>query len=250
MTNEGKDRFNMDALDNSQNDKGIQDVLAEADRNRESGTEYANGISGQNSPVKLDRQEVNENGDSTNKLENELKENSETEEIGRGATGLTRNKPSNNHNIQLDLADPESVIHMLETVDLTEEDTEGLLQEAYNMNRKLKEMLRRQENGASPSIGSKSKSNGKAKSKPRQSQDTSSNSSESGSRVGSAFGARKILPPISQEKETSVYAIKLKRSRTNMADTKAVTSEPAVPRSKSSKAIVRKVTTKYTIFSF
>ncbi|XP_046574382.1 uncharacterized protein LOC124282441 [Haliotis rubra] len=43
------------------------------------------------------------------------------------------------------LTDPDALLKQLESVDLTEEDTEELLHEAYKVNMKLKEMLRRQE---------------------------------------------------------------------------------------------------------
>ncbi|XP_048738026.1 uncharacterized protein LOC125652707 isoform X2 [Ostrea edulis] len=45
------------------------------------------------------------------------------------------------------LANPEEVMTMLETVNLTDEDTDVLLQEAYNINKKLKEVLRRRDEG-------------------------------------------------------------------------------------------------------
>ena len=155
------------------------------------------------------------------------------------------NGDKSNEDVNLDLANPDSVLHMLETVDLTEEDTEGLLQEAYNMNRKLKEMLRRQEKEDAASGQPTQKSKPKPKTKPKRTPDSSTSStnssgSGSGSRIGSSFGSRKILPPISGEKETSVYAIKLKRSRTNIVDTRPPVSEaPPPPRSKSSKVSFR-----------
>ncbi|WAR00445.1 hypothetical protein MAR_024817 [Mya arenaria] len=102
---------------------------------------------------------------------------------------------------QLDLSNPDSVIHMLENCDLTEEDTENLLQEAYSMNRKLKEMLRRQD--ADQSASGKTKSQ-KPKPKNKPSQGSSAASSSSGSRVGSSFGSRKILPPIPGETRDGV----------------------------------------------
>ncbi|XP_071103773.1 uncharacterized protein [Haliotis cracherodii] len=43
------------------------------------------------------------------------------------------------------LTDPDALLEQLESVELTEEDTEELLHEAYKVNMKLKEMLRRQE---------------------------------------------------------------------------------------------------------
>ncbi|KAL4227478.1 hypothetical protein ACF0H5_012922 [Mactra antiquata] len=139
---------------------------------------------------------------------------------------------------ELDLADPDSVIHMLETCDLTEEDTEDLLQEAYNMNRKLKEMLRRKEMEGDPS---KSKTKSPNKSKGGASTNGKAPGSEGSSRQGSSFGIRKVLPPIHQAggKETSVYAIQMKRSKTSIQQPKSHYGD-AVPRSKSSKDEVRK----------
>ncbi|XP_052282755.1 uncharacterized protein LOC127879750 isoform X2 [Dreissena polymorpha] len=141
---------------------------------------------------------------------------------------------------QIDLSDPDSVIEMLENVDLTEEDTELLLQEAYSMNRKLKEILRRQEAGAlsgskEPTKSQKSKSKGKM----GTSQGSSTTSSSSGSRVNSSFGARSILPPITGE--TSVYAIKLKRSSTEVP-VKWSTNDLPAQRSRSTKQAPRKET--------
>lgn len=51
------------------------------------------------------------------------------------------------HLYNFNLANPEEITSMLENVDLTDEDTDVLLQEAYNINRKLKEILRRREEG-------------------------------------------------------------------------------------------------------
>lgn len=213
--------------DEARRDEGIQDVLVNAElRDRK------------------ELQSESEHVEVTGKRDNGDLENSETEDFRKRQNGqpeATGDMNNANPDMQLDLADPESVIRMLETVDLTDEDTEGLLQEAYNMNRKLKEMLRRQESGSS-SHCSKSKPKNKPKQKITQDSSTSStNSSEAGSRVGSSFGARKILPPIMGEKETSVYAIKLKRSRTNIVDSKPTFIESSVLRSKSTKPQTRKV---------
>ncbi|XP_062590581.1 uncharacterized protein LOC134252162 [Saccostrea cucullata] len=58
------------------------------------------------------------------------------------SNGLSPNQLYN-----FNLANPEEITKMLENVDLTDEDTDVLLQEAYNINRKLKEILRRREEG-------------------------------------------------------------------------------------------------------
>ena len=47
--------------------------------------------------------------------------------------------------MKLDFIDPETLMKELETVELTEEDTEDLLIEAYRMNMMLKEVLRAQD---------------------------------------------------------------------------------------------------------
>ena len=138
-------------------------------------------------------------------------------------------------NTPVDLSNPEQILQMLETVDLTEEDTEVLLQEAYTMNKKLKEILRRQEKS---NDASKSKSD---KKRPKKFADdftssVSSTSSLSNSRLGSASLRRAVLPPIEKE-STGVYAVKLQRSRTNMADVRQIPSHAMVPRSKSSQKV-------------
>lgn len=221
-------------------DEGIHEVLAKANERAQPVNSSENEVDEQNGHENAKPQDLVESGD------NKVIESSQTEELSRMSSKDVTNGDisQSNADLKLDLTDPESVIQMLETVDLTEEDTEGLLQEAYNMNRKLKEMLRRQEMEALASGATGSKSKPKAKLKPKQAHDSSTsstNSSEPGSRGGSAFGARKILPPISGEKEKSVYAIKLKRSRTNIVDTRATVSEAAVPRSMSTKPEPRKV---------
>ncbi|XP_021345890.1 uncharacterized protein LOC110445549 isoform X2 [Mizuhopecten yessoensis] len=48
-----------------------------------------------------------------------------------------------NEMFQFDLTNPDEVMRMLETVDLSEEDTDVLLEEAYNVNKKLKMMLQK-----------------------------------------------------------------------------------------------------------
>jgi len=137
---------------------------------------------------------------------------------------------------QFDPSDPDSVIHMLETCDLTEEDTETLLQEAYSMNRKLKEMLRRQEDEEQAEKANTTK-NQKPKPKTKSSQNGSAASSSPNSRVNSSFGSRKILPPISGE--ANVYALKLKRSSTQVPESKLIVVD--APRSRSTKPASSKV---------
>lgn len=50
-----------------------------------------------------------------------------------------------NEMFQFDLTNPEEVMRMLESVHLSEEDTDVLLQEAYNVNRKLRMILQKKE---------------------------------------------------------------------------------------------------------
>jgi hypothetical protein len=75
----------------------------------------------------------------------------------RGTTGITENETTMvsestdrtvippNQMFNFDLTNPDEVVKLLESVNLTDEDTDVLLQEAYNVNMKLKEILRRQE---------------------------------------------------------------------------------------------------------
>jgi hypothetical protein len=230
----------MDESEFRTKDGGISDVLSTADK-RENMLEQEKHASQNEVPTGL--------GDHCDKVNDKMTNNGH--EKSKNDTDST-NEPNcgkispTSYTEELDLTDPNSVINMLENVDLTEEDTEDLLQEAYKMNRKLKEMLRRQDDESSdskPKLKSRSKSN--IESRPgngKASASGSAVSSNHGSRNGSSFGIRKVLPPITGEKDTSVYAIKLRRSKTSVQDTKPVMSDPAVPRSKStSKTAIRKV---------
>lgn len=138
--------------------------------------------------------------------------------------------------LDIDLADPERVLQMLETVDLSEEDTEILLQEAYKMNRQLKEILKHQESSSCPPDIQRQKT--KSRLRERQSAIVPSHSeSRSDSRT---FSASRPLPPISQT--TDIYTLKLKRSQTNIPVTNRHSSTN-VERSKSSKGPTRNVST-------
>lgn len=133
----------------------------------------------------------------------------------------------------IDLADPDRVLQMLETVDLSEEDTEFLLQEAYKMNRKLKDMLKHQESSnQQPGSQSCPPDIQRQKIKLKKDKGASASPSHAGPRAESGtFSANKPLPPISS---SDIYAIKLRRSKTNIPITN---SRPTViaERSKSSK---------------
>lgn len=50
-----------------------------------------------------------------------------------------------NEMFQFNLTDPDEILRMLENVELSEEDTDALLQEAYNVNKKLRMMLQKKE---------------------------------------------------------------------------------------------------------
>ncbi|XP_046350735.1 uncharacterized protein LOC124131493 [Haliotis rufescens] len=82
------------------------------------------------------------------------------------------------------LTDPEALLEQLESVELTEEDTEELLHEAYKVNMKLKEMLRRQE----------------AKRRDRLSSAKSAYSTASNSRK---HPGPSVLPPITKKSSAS-----------------------------------------------
>lgn len=137
----------------------------------------------------------------------------------------------------IDLADPDRVLQMLETVDLSEEDTEFLLQEAYKMNRKLKDMLKHQESSnQQPGSQSCPPDIQRQKLKLRKDKGSSASPSHAGPRAESGtFSANKPLPPISS---SDIYAVKLRRSQTNIPITN---SRPTatVERSKSSKGPCR-----------
>lgn len=141
----------------------------------------------------------------------------------------------------IDLADPENVIHMLETVDLTEEDTEILLQEAYSMNKKLKKILRSQEMADTMSKKAKNKS---LKKSPSSGQENtrSSNTASRRTHEGGTFSAQRplTLPPITSDGEpANVYAVNLKRTQTTLPDTKKLATDSASMRLGSSKTAGR-----------
>ncbi|XP_045189911.2 uncharacterized protein LOC123547131 [Mercenaria mercenaria] len=227
-------------------DGGISDVMSAANNGHADGQEFEHV----EEKHETEQSDLTEPGTENGRLD----ENFKTENNGDGEPPNANytNVPDygrispNSYTQELDLTDPKSVIDMLENVDLTEEDTEDLLQEAYKMNRKLKEMLRRQDEQASdskPKLKSKSKSFVESRSVNGQGSMTSSaTSSRDNSRMGSSFGIRKVLPPINAgERETSVYAVKLRRSKTNVQETKPVLSDSAILRSKSStKPTIRK----------
>lgn len=217
-------------------DGGISDVLAEGEK--QSVEQEAPSVVPETTQVKTENESLTGNKETIGNGEQGTSETS-NDEIALGRTS------PRSYSGELDLTDPNSVIQMLENVDLTEEDTEDLLQEAYSMNRKLKEMLRRQEMESSspkPKLKSRSKSNADSYfSNGHGSSPGSASSAGTNSRNGSSFGIKKVLPPISHgEKETSVYTIKLRRAKTNIPEMKT-TSNASVLRTKSSTQSIRKV---------
>ena len=222
-------------------DGGISDVLSTAGK-RENAPEQEN----HESPVRPQSGLGDQQMTDSDKTISNGDEDTENDSTSKKTNDFGKISPTS-YTEEIDLTDPNSVINMLENVDLTEEDTEDLLQEAYKMNRKLKEMLRRQDIDSAeskPKMKSRSKSNMESRSmNGKGSASSSAMSSTQGSRNGSSFGIRKVLPPISAgEKDTSVYAIKLRRSKTSVQDTKPAFSDSAIPRTKTSaKPAIRKV---------
>lgn len=241
--------------DGKRKDGGISDVLVAVDKNetkfkqQKEEISEINGISENNDysdkPMKkLSNESTGSNNSSENARNSETLQNdinkeqidNKTEtEMSAVPNGDDKTSAQSGFTGELDLADPDSVIHMLENVDLTEEDTENLLQEAYNMNRKLKEMLRHQEldsKSSKPKLKSKLKS---SKISMGGNSHNSASSSGDNSRIGSSFAIRKVLPPIhAGENETSVYAIKLRRSKTSITEVGPTLSDTAMMRSRSS----------------
>ena len=152
-----------------------------------------------------------ENGDETNKSQRENEVVNGHSNHSSGACG--RPIPTDNEGDapDIDLSDPEKVLQLLETVDLSEEDTELLLQEAYKMNRQLKEMLRHQETTSCPPDIQRQKTQSRLN-KQKQSM---ASASQPGSRsVSGTFSAsKKPLPPIHT---SDIYTLKLKRSHTHI----------------------------------
>lgn len=116
--------------------------------------------------------------------------------------------------MSFDLTNPEEIIRMLETVELTDEETDALLYEAYNVNSKLKEALRRKEKlggDYDPSV-----INGSVVMAP----ENMSNSPPYDSRAASGksrddFPQKAPLPPIASSNRNNpnggVYSAKLRR---------------------------------------
>ncbi|KAL3866118.1 hypothetical protein ACJMK2_043450 [Sinanodonta woodiana] len=154
--------------------------------------------------------EKNEKNNET-PVENDSEERSEKYSSAQDDSSREINKPTRK---EFDLTDPEQLLKMLETVELSEEDTDVLLQEAYKVNKKLKECLRRQEidehvhHHHPPRKPSGKSSSSNASSKSRD-------SSASSAKSKSSFSRASVLPPISvarQQVVIDLYTEKLGRS--------------------------------------
>ncbi|KAK3578290.1 hypothetical protein CHS0354_010494 [Potamilus streckersoni] len=111
---------------------------------------------------------------------------------------------------EFDLTDPEQLLKMLETVELSEEDTDVLLQEAYKVNKKLKECLRRQE------MDEHVHDHHHPPRKPSGKSFFTASSSASSAKSKSPFSRASVLPPISvarQQVINDLYTEKLGRSQ-------------------------------------
>ncbi|KAK3097839.1 hypothetical protein FSP39_013689 [Pinctada imbricata] len=116
------------------------------------------------------------------------------------------------------LADPDEITHMLETVDLTDEDTDVLLQEAYSINKKLKEILRRREEGIELDPSEEALLQGQTVVVvPGSALEPRSSTADASASRDPAFSKKEALPPIkSSDNEgarvaSAIYSAKLGR---------------------------------------
>ncbi|KAK7496000.1 hypothetical protein BaRGS_00012701 [Batillaria attramentaria] len=66
----------------------------------------------------------------------------------KGSSGMAqggRDDGQGGQTVEFNLSDPDQLLRQLESVDLTEEESDKLLNEAYKVNKKLREMLQQQE---------------------------------------------------------------------------------------------------------
>lgn len=145
----------------------------------------------------------------------------------RGNTGMTDDENTvmstertvipPNELFNFDLTDPDEVVNMLENVDLSEEDTEVLLQEAYNVNMKLKEILRRKEKGENIDPATLKRSNIVVVPGASKKDSVPNSRSNSAKQRGGQFSKAQPLPPISNGPSpnlripSAVYSAKLQR---------------------------------------
>ncbi|XP_019624033.1 PREDICTED: uncharacterized protein LOC109469803 [Branchiostoma belcheri] len=95
----------------------------------------------------------------------------------------------------VDLTDPASVMTLLESTELTEDEMEFLLSEAIRINKDLKEQLSREEDPEAGGEGGRSTGEGEGDGdSDYSSRGSSATSHSSGS--SSAFGTYSVLPPI------------------------------------------------------
>jgi hypothetical protein len=124
-----------------------------------------------------------------------------------------------NQLFNFNLANPEEVMTMLETVDLTDEDTDVLLQEAYNINKKLKEVLRRRDEGQVLDAADQAILNQMVVVVPGSSKESRSSTAKEGQQAsgGSDIPKKDPLPPIKTDTEqnprvaSAIYSAKLNR---------------------------------------
>ncbi|KAL8611899.1 hypothetical protein ACOMHN_033644 [Nucella lapillus] len=93
--------------------------------------------------------------------------------------------------VEFNLSDPEQLARQLERVDLTEEESDELLREAYKVNKQLKMILKQKQDNIAASLRSQS-------------------ASSSTSSTPSQKGGRSILPPINAKGGRAVSQRSLK----------------------------------------
>ena len=168
-------------------------------------------------PIEANRRD-NETPESGIVLENtEL-----TEQTEKTMTTLTdpetnRDTVPPSHLFNFNLANPEEVTKLLESVELTDEDTDVLLQEAYSINMKLKEILRRREAGVELDASEKALLEGQTVVVvPGSGIEPRSGTAEAGVERESTFTSKEILPPIKSSDDanraaSAIYSAKLGR---------------------------------------
>ncbi|XP_076443400.1 uncharacterized protein LOC143281956 [Babylonia areolata] len=88
------------------------------------------------------------------KIKSAGKSTSDTERTGNMADGDERKggKEGEAQAVEFNLSDPEQLARQLDRVDLTEEESDELLREAYKVNKKLKMMLKQKQDKMADSI--------------------------------------------------------------------------------------------------
>lgn len=145
------------------------------------------------------------------------------EELTEAETARSNGLPPS-HLYNFNLADPEEITSMLENVDLTDEDTDVLLQEAYSINRKLKEILRRREEGHVLNAADQAILNQMVVVVPGSTKDGRAATAEETQQPagGLDIPKKEPLPPIKTDSEqnprvaSAIYSAKLNRRNTNV----------------------------------